>query len=151
MSNSNKCFFFFLPYENHSLFLFLSVEKAVFAHEEIPEHTVYGPLVGILASARQEGSSNRFAIGSKEEGFLDFWLDSDDVSNWMKFVRMDQDPVFNNLIAYQQNREIYFATTRSIQSGEELKVWYSKSYEDDLNAPRLQLSQIPAIKKSESF
>ena len=50
----------------------------------------------------------------------------------MTFIRPATCYSEQNLIAYQLNNEIYFASIKAIEPKTELRVWYAKSYAEQL-------------------
>ena len=64
------------------------------------------------------------------DGNLSHYIDATDerVSNWMMFVKLARTEKDQNLVAHQQGGVVYFTTTKTIESGEELYVWYCKDY-----------------------
>ena len=49
-------------------------------------------------------------------------------SNWMRFVNCARSDQQRNLVALQFRGQIYYKTSKVIESGSELLVWYSDSY-----------------------
>lgn len=66
--------------------------------------------------------------------------------NWMIHV----DPAIysneQNLIAYEEDNEIFFAAIEDLDVGDILKVWYSPKYGERMNMPVLQDSPYPIVK-----
>jgi hypothetical protein len=46
----------------------------------------------------------------------------------MPFVQRARSNKEQNLVAYQQNQQIYFATCKPIEAGTELLLWYAHDY-----------------------
>ncbi|EDO38776.1 predicted protein, partial [Nematostella vectensis] len=72
-----------------------------------------------------------------ENGVLSFFVDASDefTSNWMRFVRSARNSTEQNLSAIQFQQAVYYRTLRRIVPGEELLVWYDKSYPQYLGIP----------------
>ena len=49
-------------------------------------------------------------------------------SNWMRFVNCAREEKEQNLVAFQYCGEIYFRTSKPIDPGTELLVWYHNKY-----------------------
>uniref|UniRef100_A0AC35TL46 PR domain zinc finger protein 1 n=1 Tax=Rhabditophanes sp. KR3021 TaxID=114890 RepID=A0AC35TL46_9BILA len=56
-------------------------------------------------------------------------------SNWMKYVRFSRDRDTQNLVACQQDNNIYFFTLKAIQPNQELTFWYSKELSQRMKVP----------------
>lgn len=62
-------------------------------------------------------------------------------SNWMRYVNPARTVKEQNLVACQNGLEIYFYTTKPLQPGQELLVWYCQELAQRCNYPPLgQLS-----------
>ncbi|XP_055334270.1 zinc finger protein 729-like isoform X2 [Paramacrobiotus metropolitanus] len=124
--------------------------KAVFAKEIIPSLTVFGPLISVLS--KRKPADVAFACGSATKAGLHFFhLESDQISNWMKFVRFAAHSHEQNLAAYEIHEaspllssadaasptrtHVIFVTTKTILPGDELKVAYSKIYSQAIGCP----------------
>ena len=55
--------------------------------------------------------------------------------NWMCLVRSAQSEESQNCMAYQLGTDIYYNTTRQINIGEELQVWYAPHFAKKLRKP----------------
>ncbi|XP_048583779.1 putative histone-lysine N-methyltransferase PRDM6 [Nematostella vectensis] len=84
-----------------------------------------------------------------ENGVLSFFVDASDefTSNWMRFVRSARNSTEQNLSAIQFQQAVYYRTLRRIVPGEELLVWYDKSYPQYLGIP---LASIHGLQRSVS-
>lgn len=49
-------------------------------------------------------------------------------SNWMRYVNPARSMAEQNLVACQNNGEIYFYTIRPVEPNQELLVWYSQEF-----------------------
>ncbi|GAU92755.1 hypothetical protein RvY_04798 [Ramazzottius varieornatus] len=100
--------------------------RRVFARRAIPAGTVYGPLVGVLS---QPSEFRRFVFGQVVDGtIMHYRLDSDDLCNWMKYVRRSYRSSEVNAMAYQHGKSIYFTVLKPLTEGDELCVGYSPTY-----------------------
>jgi hypothetical protein len=119
-------------------------ENGIFAKTTIPHLTVFGPLHAPTVLWTEDYPFDFALTGT--DGFLQpFCLDSDDLCNWMKFVRLAENNVQQNLMAYQQEDKIYFTTLKTIHEGDELKVWYSRKYGAAIDKPLLNRAVTPGI------
>jgi hypothetical protein len=76
-----------------------------------------------------------------------YYLDTSDENkcNWMIHVDIANFSNEQNLMAYQENDQIYYTSTRDIELGDILKVWYSPSYATRMRASMLEPSDNPGI------
>jgi Zinc finger, C2H2 type len=76
-----------------------------------------------------------------------YYLDTSDENkcNWMIHVDIAKYSNEQNLMAYQENDQIYYTSTRDIELGDILKVWYSPSYATRMRANMLKPSDSPGI------
>ena len=65
-------------------------------------------------------------------------------NNWMAFMECASFAEEQNLEAYQSYGEIYFKTTKVIDPGCELKVFYSEDYADHAGF-KMKLSELYAV------
>lgn len=65
--------------------------------------------------------------------------------NWM--IHVDPATCLNeqNLVAYEEDNEIFFAAIRDLDVGDILKVWYAPNYAERMNAGPLKWSQYPVV------
>lgn len=61
-------------------------------------------------------------------------------SNWMGFIRPARSYSEQNLMAFCNQNEIYFATIKTIEPRQELKVWYAKSFAESLGERILEIT-----------
>lgn len=66
--------------------------------------------------------------------------------NWMIHVDPAQYANEQNLVAYEEDNEIFFAAVEDLDVGDILKVWYSPMYGERIKAPALQVSPFPLVK-----
>ncbi|XP_055347823.1 uncharacterized protein LOC129594974 [Paramacrobiotus metropolitanus] len=121
------------------------LDPGVFAKRAIPHPSVFGPLLAPLTPhpVAAFAVDHRFGLrekkGSRGEnaGVRVFDLKSDDLCNWIKFVREAVDAEQQNLVAFQQDDHVYLATTKDIPAETELCFWYSTKYCQLLNKENL--------------
>lgn len=93
--------------------------------------TEFGPFVAnkmFSLSPEIEFSLKVFIDNS--EDFNEYYLDTRDEHNcnWMMFISAAADFQEQNLVCYQKNEDIYYATKKNIREMEVLKVWYAPFY-----------------------
>lgn len=66
--------------------------------------------------------------------------------NWMVHVDPAQFSNEQNLIAYEEDNEIFFAAVEDLDVGDILKVWYSPKYGERMKMPSLCESNYPISK-----
>lgn len=75
------------------------------------------------------------------------YLDTRDENccNWM--IHVDPATCRNeqNLVAYEEDNEIFFAAIRDLDVGDILKVWYAPKYAERMNVELLQWSHYPVV------
>ena len=98
--------------------------EGVFARMSIPTGTVFGPVVGPLVDAELYQRTYQFGLIQDNKLYV-YNLTGDNRSNWMKFVRLSDNPNKVNLMAYQHGLQVYFITLRTLLADEELCVGYS--------------------------
>ncbi|XP_055347850.1 PR domain zinc finger protein 10-like [Paramacrobiotus metropolitanus] len=121
------------------------LDPGVFAKRAIPHPSVFGPLLAPLTPHPVATFlvDHRFGLREKkgsrgENAFVRvFDLKSDDLCNWIKFVREAVDAEQQNLVAFQQDDHVYLATTKHIPAETELCFWYSTKYCRLLNKENL--------------
>lgn len=133
--------------ENSSLDPNHSSIFGVFARKTIPKRTQFGPVEGVIVEhchAQSHHHKHNLMIYITSDLILD--QSDENQSNWMKFVRAANTYEEKNLVLVAKEQGIaegielkfYFMTTRAINAGEELKVWYSKEYADKFNLKALE-------------
>ncbi|XP_076152289.1 PR domain zinc finger protein 4 isoform X2 [Alosa pseudoharengus] len=106
----------------------------VFARENVPVRTCFGPLVG-----QHCGSVELSAWTDKDtphiwkifhDNLQEFCIVTTDENecNWMMFVRKARTTEEQNLVAYTDNRKLYFCVSREIVPEQELLFYYSSDY-----------------------
>lgn len=66
--------------------------------------------------------------------------------NWMIHVDAAMYSNEQNLIAYEEDNEIFFAAIEDLDVGDILKVWYSPKYGEQMKMPSLHESPYPVAK-----
>lgn len=67
---------------------------------------------------------------------LCYYIDgTSDNDNWLKFVNCARQSTEQNLTVVQESDNIYYQASRDIYCGEELLVWYGKTYEMYMGIP----------------
>ena len=105
----------------------VSDQKRVFAKKPIPKGCRFGPLKGRQIPKRTNSDNFRFIV-TTADGTFEIDVSDETLSNWMRFVRVAKDANEQNLALNQEDDQLYFSSTRDINVGEELKVWYSSEY-----------------------
>ncbi|XP_055347838.1 uncharacterized protein LOC129594980 isoform X2 [Paramacrobiotus metropolitanus] len=121
-------------------------DPGVFAKRAIPHQSVFGPLLAPFSPHPVASVlvDHRFGLRQKNGPHGEnadvrvFDLKSDDLCNWIKFVREAVDAQQQNLVAFQQDDRVYLATTKDIPAETELCFWYSTKYCQFLNKENLQ-------------
>lgn len=67
-----------------------------------------------------------YSSGGELQNFIDGY--NVHKSNWMRYVNPARSMAEQNLVACQNNREIYFYTIRPVEPSQELLVWYSQEF-----------------------
>ncbi|XP_055334317.1 zinc finger protein 26-like [Paramacrobiotus metropolitanus] len=128
-------------------------DKAVFAKEPIRSQTVFGPFVSALNVDKPADAA--FACGSaSQEGLHYFHTESNQTTNWMKFVRFARNATEQNLAAFEVHEDsllltpsdavsptrthVIFISTKVVLPGEELKVAYSLVYSQTIASAERQ-------------
>nr|XP_022918955.1 zinc finger protein 271-like isoform X1 [Onthophagus taurus] len=116
----------------------------ILADVDIKSGTQFGPL-----EAKQTFTLNPEIIFplkqfSPNEYFTEYYLDTCNEleCNWMMFVQPAISGDEQNLICYQKENNLYYATTCDIFRGETLKVWYSPFYAKLMNKELLKKSVV---------
>ncbi|XP_041470859.1 histone-lysine N-methyltransferase PRDM9-like [Lytechinus variegatus] len=101
------------------------VVEGVLAKGRIEKGSEFGPYTGSLMSEEQ-GLMKESTWEVCVSGQVFFYLDGR--KTWMSHVRCAQSEEEQNMEAYQFYGEIYFRSTRIIEPGSELKVFYNAEY-----------------------
>ncbi|XP_071964764.1 uncharacterized protein [Antedon mediterranea] len=114
----------------------------VFARKLIQRRTQFGPFIAPRSLTKVETNNNdthrpSFKIfqNNMQQSILD--TSSEDVCNWMMFVRPAEEYFEQNVVAYQWNNDVYFTTSKAIPPHTELKVWYAAEYSKNMQTKLL--------------
>ncbi|KAL7644245.1 UNVERIFIED_CONTAM: hypothetical protein RMT77_005071 [Armadillidium vulgare] len=111
----------------------------VWSTDNIPRGTRFGPFKGnIYAIDQVPPTANRNYFWRVYKGNeLFYYLDGYDTTkaNWMRYVSPAHSAESQNLIACQNQSNIYFYTIKPIKPDEELLVWYCKEFAARLDYP----------------
>ncbi|CAO1411089.1 unnamed protein product [Diamesa serratosioi] len=108
-----------------------------------PASNTIFPLVIFNDFWNGEGFMNDLSDDIKELFTVkNYYLDTSDENNcnWMIHVDIAKFSNEQNLICYQENDQIYYTSTRDIELGDILKVWYAPSYAKRMGMNLLDLS-----------
>jgi len=109
----------------------------VFSKDSIPEGTRFGPFKGQVRKDLPSNCERQFIWRVFRGKTLEHYIDGCDVnkSNWMRFVNPARHSSHQNLVACQNNQEIYFYTIKAIGPDTELLVWYCEEFAQRLGYP----------------
>ncbi|XP_052805103.1 PR domain zinc finger protein 10-like isoform X2 [Mya arenaria] len=112
-------------------------ELGVFTKKRINKQTQFGPFVAELVGSRDHLTRHTFPLMVEQpSGEVAYYEACDENKcNWMMFVRPAASFAEQNLVAYQHGQDIFFTTSKDVDSREELKVWYAAHYADRWNQP----------------
>jgi hypothetical protein len=81
------------------------------------------------------------------ENRLSYYIDgTTDDNNWLKFINCARQGTEQNLSLVQaENDQLYYEACRDIYCGEELLVWYGKTYEIYMGIP---VGIVPVVTKT---
>ncbi|XP_005731086.1 PR domain zinc finger protein 1 isoform X1 [Pundamilia nyererei] len=113
----------------------------VMTKEIIPKGTRFGPLVGesYTNETLPKDADRKYFWRVFSEGRLHHILDGlhEERSNWMRYVNPACSVEEQNLVACQSGLDIFFYTTKRLQPGQELLVWYCSEFAQRCNYPPL--------------
>ncbi|XP_039873889.1 PR domain zinc finger protein 1 isoform X3 [Simochromis diagramma] len=113
----------------------------VMTKEIIPKGTRFGPLVGesYTNETLPKDADRKYFWRVFSEGRLHHILDglNEERSNWMRYVNPACSVEEQNLVACQSGLDIFFYTTKRLQPGQELLVWYCSEFAQRCNYPPL--------------
>ncbi|XP_014662732.1 PREDICTED: uncharacterized protein LOC106805592 [Priapulus caudatus] len=114
--------------------LYLEVERdatSVIAKQLLHAKTQFGPFEAPIIPATECYEDKGFILKVFHQEIPQAFklvTDDEDMCNWMCLVR----PAFTceqqNLFAFELQNHIYFSTNRTVEPGEELRVWYAPHY-----------------------
>ncbi|XP_037082426.1 PR domain zinc finger protein 1-like [Pollicipes pollicipes] len=114
-------------------------ESGVGAKIKLPKGTRFGPLVGEVLQVYQvlpDAEKKHFWRVYDADGQYHVINAADPRrSNWMRFVNPAFSADAQNLVACQHEGSIYFYTTRDVNPGEELTVWYCQDFAKRVKYP----------------
>jgi len=107
-----------------------------FAKENIPVGSRFGPLVGQRYELDNEpvDKSNCWKVFEENSEFI-VDLSDDSKANWMKYVKPAYKSSAQNLVAYQEGKDVFFLTIKPIKVDEEITFWFCKDYSERLKCP----------------
>ncbi|OQV16388.1 putative Zinc finger protein 768 [Hypsibius exemplaris] len=97
----------------------------VCAKTAIAEATVFGPISGAVTDFNNDpGGFAKWMLDNLKDALRSCYGLVGDSCNWMKFVRVAETAVAENLVAFERTGQIFFMTIERIASGEELRLRY---------------------------
>ncbi|XP_076271048.1 uncharacterized protein LOC143202932 [Rhynchophorus ferrugineus] len=105
--------------------------STIVAKTNIPIGVQFGPFIAKLTDTLNPFVLFPLKVFIEEDNEITtYYLDTTDENEccWMMFVLPATKLSEQNLICYQDNNNIYFATMRPISKGDVLRVWYSPYY-----------------------
>jgi len=127
----------------------------VWAKEYIPAGTRFGPMVGCQYQPSKVplDTDRKFfwRVYNKLTDDVKFFVDGKNTNkaNWMRYVLPAYKTVLQNLVAYQDEDEIFFMTTKPVMENEELTVWYCKEFADRLGYPETGEQMMEQVREKE--
>ncbi|XP_064629725.1 PR domain zinc finger protein 4-like [Lineus longissimus] len=129
----------------------------VFAREVLKARIRFGPMEGACVDATGEEDKTdlslwRIFVEDRCTKIMNGYDEA--VSNWMPFVQQARNSTEQNLVAYQQNQQIFFVTSKAIEAGSELLLWYARDYAglidvtpnvDDMSKCKICRKQFPSM------
>ncbi|KRT84592.1 hypothetical protein AMK59_1580 [Oryctes borbonicus] len=100
----------------------------------IPHGVTFGPFEGLVPIIVENTSKWKINMGK-----LDYLRDPRCL-NWMQYIRYSEDLLCRNLMPFQYDNQLFYQSTRLIEEGEELLVWFENGNTKDNNY--IQLSVI---------
>nr|AEO92035.1 Blimp1 [Paracentrotus lividus] len=122
----------------------------VLADQYIPKGTRFGPLAGKIYREEEvpaDANKKYFWRIYNVQKFVHY-IDGFNKkrSNWMQYVSPAGASAEQNLVACQYKTDIFFYTTKAVEPGQELFVWYCTEFAQRLEKP-VTSSDTPIIKK----
>ncbi|XP_013402611.1 PR domain zinc finger protein 14 [Lingula anatina] len=116
-----------------------TVHYGVFCQKTvIAKGTRYGPFQGKIVNTSEIKShdDNSFMWEIFQEGKLNYFVDGrGSAGNWMAYVNCARYAQEQNLIAIQNDKEIFYEACKDIPQGTELLVWYGDCYLQFMGIP----------------
>ncbi|XP_064412935.1 PR domain zinc finger protein 15 [Latimeria chalumnae] len=126
-------------------------KEGIFALTQLVRRTQFGPFEAKRVATLEKEMTFPLKIFQKDGLVICFDTSNEEDCNWMILVRPATDHQHQNLTAYQQNNNIYFTTSRDIQPGTELRVWYAAFYAKRMEKPVLkQIASPPNVRAQEN-
>ncbi|XP_070556719.1 zinc finger protein PLAG1-like [Ptychodera flava] len=113
----------------------------IYARKLIQKRTQFGPFLAPRIPKFESRSDNsKLEFKLFHNGLEPLILDtsSEDMCNWMMFVRQASSIDDQNVVAYQHKNDIYFTTVKPIPPHSELKVWYAAEYAKMMSSDTLE-------------
>ncbi|CAC5367640.1 KRAB [Mytilus coruscus] len=104
-------------------------EVTVYSTETLGKRTQFGPYEA-KRTTHEFNDDGLFVLKILTKDGMNVSLDTTEESecNWMCLVQAATESDQQNLIAYQLGTSIFYSTTRNIDPGTELRVWYAPQY-----------------------
>ncbi|KAF0294940.1 putative histone-lysine N-methyltransferase PRDM7 [Amphibalanus amphitrite] len=98
----------------------------VFAEDELPVRQRLGPYDGILTTEQGQARTTGYSWQIKKGQRVHHSVNAEDpsCSNWLRRVNCARSEEEQNLVAFQYRGQIYFRTSKPVQRGSELLVYY---------------------------
>uniref|UniRef100_A0A8C9RQV9 PR/SET domain 15 n=1 Tax=Scleropages formosus TaxID=113540 RepID=A0A8C9RQV9_SCLFO len=113
-------------------------QEGVFVLQHLVKRTRFGPFEAKRVARLDKQVQFPLKIFLRDGVVVCFDTSNEDDCNWMMLVRPAADYKHQNLTAYQQDDEVYFNTSRDLQPGAELRVWYGAFYAKKMEKPLLK-------------
>ncbi|XP_055347866.1 uncharacterized protein LOC129594996 isoform X2 [Paramacrobiotus metropolitanus] len=114
-----------------------AVPSGVRARCRIAARTVMGPMRGVTCShAKLQRTLSTLDDRSTLHRDAGCHTESLHGCNWMQFVRLARNTAERNLSVYDMGGQVYFMAMREIIGGEELRVWYSARYAQEMKVTK---------------
>lgn len=123
----------------------------VLADEYIPKGTRFGPLAGKIYREEEvpEDANKKYFWriynGQKFVHYIDGF--NKKRSNWMQYVSPAGASAEQNIVACQYKTDIFFYTTKAVEPGQELFVWYCTEFAKRLEKPVVASRASPVMKR----
>ena len=97
--------------------------EGAFALRDIPVGVVFGPYGGIRS---KDVTLSGYEWTFNDHTAVDGWCLS--TANWMRYVNCARNSLEQNVVAFQNKGGLYYRIVRPIETGQELLVFYGRSY-----------------------
>ncbi|XP_053561877.1 PR domain zinc finger protein 15 [Bombina bombina] len=112
--------------------------EGVFAVMQLVKRTQFGPFESKRVAKLDKEPAFLLKVFHKDGVVMFFDTSNEEECNWMMLVRPAKDYSHQNLTALQYGNDIYFTTSRDIEPGTELRVWYAAFYARKMETPLLK-------------